>query len=353
MIPISNLYYLLCYAWKRLDERDFVDIEATPFQDLPNLLARVLIGGIKRLLRQGFDRDYVSHQEDLQSPKGKIDTSSSIKRALLFRNSVVCAFDELSRNVLHNQIIRATLYRLARTAGIDGDLSHELRALGRQLEGVALIEIRADHFVRVQLHRNNAFYRFLLHVCELCFHALLADETSGEYRFRDFVRDEERMRKVFQDFVFNFFDVEQHEFKVSSERLEWDVDLLDANAEMLLPDMITDVCLSSASRKIVIECKFTQETLQKNWGKLSVRSEHLYQLFSYLKNLEGRGGINQSCDGLLLYPATSHSVDFAFTIHGHPVRIATLDLTTNWLDIRRRMLSFLEPWKTTPQQKLS
>jgi McrBC 5-methylcytosine restriction system component len=85
MIPISNLYYLLCYAWRRLDERDFVDIETNPFQDLPNLLARVLIGGVKRLLRQGFDREYVSCREDSQNPKGKIDIADSIKRALLFK----------------------------------------------------------------------------------------------------------------------------------------------------------------------------------------------------------------------------------------------------------------------------
>src|SRR5262245_11872032 len=201
MIPISNLYYLLCYAWKRLDERDFIDIDAAPFQDLPNLLARVLIAGVKRLLRQGFDRNYISCREDSQSLKGKIDISDSIKRALLVKNSVACTFDELSKNVLHNQIIRTTLYRLARTRELDHSLSHELKSLERQLEGVSLIELRSDHFRRIQLHRNNIFYRFLLQVCELCFYALLADEASGQYRFKDFERDEEEMRKLFQDFV--------------------------------------------------------------------------------------------------------------------------------------------------------
>ena len=182
-------------------------------------------------------------------------------------------------------------------------------------------------------------------MCELCFYALLAEESSGEYRFKDFVRDEDRMRKVFQDFVYNFFDIEQHEFKVASERFDWDTDFAEANARRLLPDMITDVCLSSASRKIVIECKFSQETLQENRGKLSARSGHLYQLYSYLKNLERRGGINKHCDGLLLYPTTAHSVDFTFTTQGHAVRVATVDLAKSWPEIRYRMLGFLEPWQ--------
>ena len=38
-IPIHNLYYLLCYAWDRLDERDLLDVSAdTPPRDTLNLL---------------------------------------------------------------------------------------------------------------------------------------------------------------------------------------------------------------------------------------------------------------------------------------------------------------------------
>jgi hypothetical protein len=57
-------------------------------------------------------------------------------------------------------------------------------------------------------------------VCELCFFTLLAEERHGEYRFRDFVRDEVRMRKVFQDFENNFYSIEQRQFGVSSELFE-------------------------------------------------------------------------------------------------------------------------------------
>jgi 5-methylcytosine-specific restriction enzyme subunit McrC len=63
------------------------------------------------------------------------------------------------------------------------------------------VALKAEHFTRVQLHKNNGFYRFLLHVCELCFFALLADERRGEYRFKDFVRDKVRMRIMFEAFV--------------------------------------------------------------------------------------------------------------------------------------------------------
>lgn len=347
MIPIANLYYLLCYAWNRLDERSFVDVEALPRQDLPNLLAHILINGVKRLLRQGIDRTYIARNQDSQNPRGKIDITGSLKRGLLQRNAIACVVDELSHDVLHNRIIRTTLRRLASTVEIDPGLCHELRILEKKLDDVSPIELRAENFARVQLHRNNGFYRFLLHVCELCFFALLADEQHGEYRFKDFVRDEIRMRKVFQDFVYNFYRVEQNHFTVSSQRIDWDTSYIDGEARALMPEMVTDVCLDSSSRKIVIECKFTPNVLQENWGKLSARSEHLYQLFAYLKHFERRGGAHEHCEGLLLYPTASDLVDFVFDTQGHTVRIVTLDLRQAWTDIRIKLLDLLDPWKAS------
>jgi len=38
-IPIQNVYYLLCYAWDRLEERDIVNVDADGSADVLNLLA--------------------------------------------------------------------------------------------------------------------------------------------------------------------------------------------------------------------------------------------------------------------------------------------------------------------------
>src|SRR5215510_659012 len=129
MIPITNLYYLLCYAWNRLEERNFVDIGALPRQDLQNLLAAILINGVRRLLRQGVDRIYIDRTEESQNPRGKIDVTGSLKRGLLLRNAVACVVGELSRDVLHNRIIKTTLQNLASCSQIDTGYRHELRTL--------------------------------------------------------------------------------------------------------------------------------------------------------------------------------------------------------------------------------
>src|ERR1017187_4639091 len=54
-IPIQNIYYLLCYAWDKLAEKDVVAVEDIPTTTLADLFARVLINGTNHLLKRGFD----------------------------------------------------------------------------------------------------------------------------------------------------------------------------------------------------------------------------------------------------------------------------------------------------------
>lgn len=346
-IPITNLYYLLCYSWSRLDEGDLIDIDLERHDRLINLLAHVLHKGVSRLFRRGMDQVYEENGEETSRPRGRFDFSESLKAPLLAKNRLFCWYEELTKNALHNQIILTTIHSLCRCPELDGRLRHQLSVTAKHFSGISTISLRAEHFRRVQLHRNNGSYRFLLNVCELFFSSLIPDGSTGTYRFQDFTRDEVKMRRVFQEFVFNFYKMEQRDFRVSSEMLKWDVSSLSEGTSAFLPDMRTDVCLDSPTRKIVIECKYTPTLLQSYWGSSTFRSEHLYQLFSYLKHFEKLGGRHLACEGLLLYPSASKSLDSVFVTQGHPVRVATLDLTESWTSIRTRLFSFLNDWSTS------
>ena len=58
-IPIQNIYYLLCYAWNKLEEGNIVDVKGIETNKLYNLFAKVLINGASRLLKMGLDRGWV------------------------------------------------------------------------------------------------------------------------------------------------------------------------------------------------------------------------------------------------------------------------------------------------------
>ena len=48
-IPIENIYYLLCYAWNKLEEKDRVNISVGDNTELQDLFAKVLINAVRLL----------------------------------------------------------------------------------------------------------------------------------------------------------------------------------------------------------------------------------------------------------------------------------------------------------------
>ncbi len=124
-IPIQNIYYVLCYAWGHFPEGQHTDVGAEDSPDLQNLLAKALLSGTNHLLRRGLDRGYIETFEDTKNPRGKIEFSQTIKRSLSRTGQIHCLVDELSPNVLHNQIIVSTINMLRRSIGIDPDIRHK------------------------------------------------------------------------------------------------------------------------------------------------------------------------------------------------------------------------------------
>jgi 5-methylcytosine-specific restriction enzyme subunit McrC len=305
-----------------------------------DLFARVLKSGLEHLLRKGLDRNYIAERQAILGVRGKVDISASIKLNLFSQARAVCEFDELSHDVTHNRIIKTTIHRLFSVSNIDSTVKDELIGIYRRLNHVREIHISDQVFRSVQLHRNIRFYRFLLSVCHLIHQYLLVDEATGEARFRDFIRDERAMPSVFEKFVRNFFRHEQTTFRVGQERIRWQRTTGAKEDVQLLPTMMTDISLRGSERKIVIDTKFYREALQENYGKLSLKSAHLYQLFTYVINLATLGG-NDKIEGILLYPAVSRSLDLSYKMHGYDMRVRTIDLTEAWRKIHNNLVSLI------------
>lgn len=337
-IPIQNIYYLLIYAWDSLEEAEIVNVDIQESTKIVDLFARVLNSGLEHLLRRGLDRSYIIQNESIVGVKGKLDISTSIKLSLFPQGRAACEFDDLSHNVTHNRIIKTTIHRLIRVSNIDPNLRNELVDTYRRLGNIDELRISEQVFRSVQLHRNNQFYRFLLEVCHLIHENLLVDEASGQAKFRDFIRDDRAMSSVFEKFVRNFYRHEQNVFSVGRERIRWQQTTGSDHSIQLLPTMMTDISLVCADRKIVIDTKFYREALQKHYGKLSLRSEHLYQMFAYMKNLKSMGKVNEKVEGILMYPSVSIHLDASYKMHGHDLRVCTIDLNQPWRQIYERLM---------------
>ena len=343
-IPILNIYYLLCYAWNKLEEKDVVNVEAEDAIDLPNLFARVLINGVTYLFKKGLDRGYQTTDENSRRIKGKILFEPTLKHNLRNKSCVWCRFDELDYNVLHNKILKTTIRRLMSLKDLDSSLKDDLILLYRRFPSINDIEIKPQLFRLVRLNRNNFFYDFLLKVCEIIHHNLLINEKTGDYKFLDFLRDEKQMNRLFEAFVRNFYLREQVEYNVKSEIIRWDT--LPGLSDNYLPNMKTDISLESkqGDRKIVIDTKYYSKgykTIAQYGDQETVLSSNLYQIYSYIKNLECHGGCNSNCEGILLYAAVEDEADHIFSLPGHVLRIKTINLNQNWKQIELDLKSLI------------
>lgn len=336
-IPVANIYFLLCYAWDKLEESTIVDVRAEDEKELVDLLTRVLCTGTRHLLRRGIDRGYLLHEEAIPGIRGKFVPAVTIKQNLRSSAKSWCNFDELSHDVIHNQILKATLRRLVRHASLDVALREEARDVLARLPGISDIRLSPGHFRLVQLHRNNAFYGFLLEICEFVVDNLMLDEEHGTARFHDFIRDETRMRVLFERFVFNFFQREQNVFTVSAPQIDWaGADRLGADAASL-PFMQTDVVLRSSGYTLIIDTKFTPRAFSSRFNdKERARSEHLYQVFSYVKNFAAAHPEDR-VDGMLLYPVIDEPFEATWPLSGHTMSIRSIDLNQPWRVIEAQM----------------
>jgi 5-methylcytosine-specific restriction enzyme subunit McrC len=342
-IPIENIYYLLSYAWNKLDEKDKVNVAIDDKTELLDLFAKILINATRILLKRGIDKSYIEHTEELAGIKGKLEIGQTVKRNILFKQRTVCSFDEFSSNIVSNRILFTTLYKLSRTKGLNHELKEQLVGLQRMIVNVDSIELKPSLFKQIRLNRNNQFYGYVMNVCQIIYENTFPSEESGKYRFTDFTRDERKMNQLFEAFIKNFYIREQRKYsKVRREIIKWNFEEIDNLSHNYLPQMETDITLENETEKIIIDAKYYSETMALNYDREKIKSNNLYQLFSYLMNQEDGNTKSTNATGILLYPTIEKEYDLQFQYKQHNIQIKTLNLNTSWKNISKRLKEIIQ-----------
>lgn len=337
-IPIQNIYYMLLYAWRKNSEKEIVDVDAINTTNLLDLFAKVLVNGLYHLVKRGFDRDYRAVFEDVRTLKGKIDFQQTINGNLLKQGKVHCHFDEFDENNLQNQIIKATVRNLISTEKLNVELKGKLIGLRRRFTRVGNISLNNTHFKSLTFNSNNKFYEFLLKVCKEIYNNLIPTEKVGKYKFRRF--SEDRLDKLFEEFVREFYFKEQEQLKIKSEKLQWDVDELTPGSLEYIPEMRTDISLVNERQKIIIDTKFYKDTMSESqWGNKTINSSHLYQIFAYMQNTKLIEG--QELRGILLYPTVDTEYNISVSYHNQPISARTINLNQDWQGIHNDLINII------------
>ena len=343
-IPIQNIYFLLCYAWKQLDEANKINVSASDYNQYIDLFAKVLRNGCAYIFKRGLDREYKPEVEELCRLRGKIDFNQSIKNIARHSRKLSCKYDDLSHDILHNQIIKATIKSVLKVQQLDKNIRIELLEIYKKMLHISDINLNANHFKKVNLNRNNLFYRFIINVSWIIHENIVLDEKTGVYEFVDFVRDEKKMAVIFEHFIRNFYREQLRHlgYEVKPEIIHWDVDKADPLAMDYLPVMKTDISITSPSRKVIIDTKYYKECFQFHFEKKTLISGHFYQLIEYLENSDVQSKNKYKSEGILLYPAVDFHESISFPVlRGHKVTVRMINLNQEWRKIAEDLLSYI------------
>ena len=331
MIRIQNIYYMLSYAFQVLNEQGYKQVATEEFDNVAELCAAILIKGVSLQIKRGLGKEYVVQSEPLSSLRGKIDISASIKQQSTLKKQLICNYDEFSINSYMNRILRTTMDILLR-CDLSKGRKKQIRKLLIYFSDVEPLSREKINW-RLQFNKNNQTYQMLIFVCYMILKGLLQTTSDGSTKLMEFL-DEQRMCRLYEKFILEYYRKEHPEIRASASQIPWDTD--DDYREML-PVMQSDIMLKKGEKTLIIDAKYYSHTTQKQYDVNSLHSGNLYQIFTYVKNLDTDRTGNVS--GMLLYARTDEAVlpNNEYKMGGNAISVKTLDLDCDFSEIKKQL----------------
>lgn len=343
MIPIRNIYYMLSYAFSELRGTDYRYMNVENLDTMKDLCACILIRAVSLQLKRGLIREYITEENELMSPKGKIDITSSITSGVIQNHRLICSHDEFSENSTRNRIVKQTLSVLL-ASDVKQEYRTDIRKLLRFFADVDFIDPHTINW-SMAYDRNNQSYRFLMAICKLVLKDLLMTQSDGTFRMMDLL-DERAQHTIYEKFILEYYAKEWPRLHANSSRIKWGLDEDDTPG--MLPSMLSDIMLNDGHTWFIIDAKFYNKNIQTNQGRSTLISGNLYQILSYVQNKKfelAKTGKPFDVVGMLLYAHTQDSLQpdgFDKKILGNRMMTKTLDLDQEPLEIAEQLDAIAE-----------
>ena len=318
MIPIQNVYYMLSYAFRVLNEQGYKSIATEEFHNVAELCASILTKGVSLQLKRGLGKEYISETEALSSPRGKIDVTASIKDLSKVKGQLVCTYDDFSVNSYMNRIIKTTMELLLKSK-ISPARKKEIK---KQLIFFGEVDTLDVHTINwsMRFNRNNQSYRMLVSVCHLVIKGLLQTKSDGSTKLMDFL-DDQQMHHLYEKFILEYYNTEYKHL---------------------------DITLTCGDRTLIIDAKYYERNLSEQFGKVSIPTGNLYQIFTYVKTKENELAEvpHEKVAGMLLYAQTEEEGKFnnEYQMMGNRICVRTLDLSGDFQSIKDQLDEIAEKY---------
>jgi 5-methylcytosine-specific restriction enzyme subunit McrC len=171
----------------------------------------------------------------------------------------------------------------------------------------------------------------------------LMTTEEGKMKMREFSDD--HMCRLFEKFVLEYYKKHHPELKPCAAQIDWNVEK-EQSSMNILPIMQTDILLTMEERTLIIDTKYYTQSMQKQYDKVTIHSNNLYQINTYVTEYdkEHKGNV----DGMLLYAKTQEEIvpdDSIKKKDGNIIYFKTLDLNIDFDSIKKRLDSFVCSYK--------
>ncbi len=340
MIRCQNIYYMLSYAFRVLQEQGYREMALEEFPNVAELLAAILCRGVSIQVKRGLMREHTLCEEKLASPRGKIEISESMKTQAFLKRQVACVYDEFSVNAYPNRILKTTFHLL-----LKGKISKERKKAIKRLliyfDDAKLLDIHRIEWNR-RYDRNNQSYQMLISVCYMIIKGLLQTTEHGSVKMMDFL-DDQQMSRLYEKFILEYFRKHFPRIGVSAAQIPWI--LSEDSSRAMLPVMQSDITLLYGRKILIIDAKYYSQTTQVQYEKHTIHSANLYQIFTYVKNKDAElEDEAHEVSGLLLYAKTDEEIcpNNVYWMSGNKIAVRTLDLGGEFAEIARQLNAIAE-----------
>jgi len=336
MILISNVYYMLAYAFRSIEMGEYSELGNEEFENLHDLFAEIIIRGMRRQLKRGLPHNYKSKSEELANLRGKIDIQTSVRQMTPVFHHLVCVYDEFTEDTPGNRLIKCAITLLLRQEGVSAERKHYLKFLHSSLAEVADVRYRKIPQQKI----GGAEYVMLVNMCRFLLEGLLMN-SDGSTKMREWLPDEQ-MSSLYEHFLLEYFRKHHAYFRARSARIDWEID----NVPLGMPEMKSDVYLTYCDKTLIIDAKFYKRTMSEHFGKKTYHSHNLYQIYTYVKNADTMK--DGSVAGMLLYAKTDEAItpDSDSIIGGNKISVKTLDLSQRFDVIQAQLENIADSLRT-------
>ncbi len=344
-LPVQNIYRILCYAWNdKIFQNYKIEFASKSEENLENFCFEILKIILPKIFKSGIHKEYKNEDVYSRAIKGKLNIKESLSELYKKTSYVNINHDEYGENNITNRILKYTLVKLLKSSSLEKDQKKVIRKLLLNFNSVdTVLKINPNDINMCLTKHKRKEYRLALSICLFFCSSTLSDKSKQSHKRNsiiDALTDQlsaQESGTLFEKFIKNFLS-SRLSHNISSNTLRFKSDTKTELFTDLLPTMTTDISISNEKCKLIIDAKCYNEVLRsRNGGNNKFRSDHIYQLQSYLLHEP----LQESLKGLLLYCHSSEVVFEQGWVIGYPITVATIDLSSDWEVVTTSILNIV------------